>query len=57
MLNHCNDFILYRITLKNSGTFHVAYSAGDGFTAWGVIVNTPKNARNTMESTPPLPPT
>ncbi len=25
----------------------MAYSGGDGFTAWGVIINTPKNARNT----------
>jgi polygalacturonase len=39
---------LYRITLKNSGNFHVAYSGGNGFTAWGVIINTPgKGARNT----------
>jgi polygalacturonase len=47
VLNRCNDFTLYRITLKNSGNFHVAYSGGDGFTAWGVIINTPKTARNT----------
>lgn len=42
-----DDFTLYRITLKNSPNFHVAYSGGDGFTAWGVIINTPKKARNT----------
>src|SRR5260370_4116666 len=47
VLNRCDNFTLYRITLKNSGNFHVAYSGGDGFTAWGVIINTPKNARNT----------
>jgi polygalacturonase len=47
VLNRCDDFTLYRITLKNSGNFHVSYSGGDGFTAWGVIINTPKNARNT----------
>jgi polygalacturonase len=42
-----DDFTLYRITLKNSPNFHVAYAGGDGFTAWGVIINTPKKARNT----------
>jgi polygalacturonase len=47
VLNRCDNFTLYRITLKNSGNFHVAYSGGNGFTAWGVIINTPKNARNT----------
>jgi polygalacturonase len=47
VLNRCNNFRLYRITLKNSGNFHVYYGNGDGFTAWGVIINTPKNARNT----------
>ena len=47
VLSHAGNFTLYNITLKNSGNFHVAYSNGDGFTAWGVIVDTPKNARNT----------
>jgi polygalacturonase len=47
VLNRCDDFTLYRVTLRNSANFHVAYSGGNGFTAWGVIINTPKNARNT----------
>ncbi|MHB8525270.1 MAG: glycoside hydrolase family 28 protein [Candidatus Acidiferrales bacterium] len=42
-----NNFTLYRITLKNAPNFHVFYSGGDGFTAWGVIIDTPKTARNT----------
>ena len=42
-----DDFTLYRITLKNSANFHVAFHRGDGFTVWGVKINTPKNARNT----------
>jgi len=46
-LDHANNFSLYRITLKNSPNFHVAYSEGNGFTAWGVIIDTPKDARNT----------
>jgi len=44
---HSDDFTLYRVTLKNSGNFHVVYSAGSGFTAWGVIIDTPKTGRNT----------
>jgi hypothetical protein len=47
VLNRCDNFTLYRIALKNSGNFHVSYSGGNGFTAWGVIIDTPKNARNT----------
>ncbi|HEY3840007.1 MAG TPA: glycosyl hydrolase family 28 protein [Bryobacteraceae bacterium] len=47
ILNHCDDFTLYRITLKDSPNFHVSYSGGRGFTAWGVKVNCPRNARNT----------
>jgi polygalacturonase len=46
VLNHADNFTLYRITLKNSPNFHVSYS-GDGFTAWGVIIDTPKAGRNT----------
>jgi len=46
-LSHADNFTLYRITLKNSPNFHVAYSGGDGFTAWGVVIDTPKTARNT----------
>ncbi len=42
-----DDFTLYRITLKNSPNFHVAYSRGDGFTVWGVKIDTPENAPNT----------
>jgi polygalacturonase len=45
--DHADDFTLYRITLKNSSNFHVTYS-GNGFTVWGVRIDTPKRlARNT----------
>ena len=47
VLNHSDNFTLYRVTLKNSGNFHVYYGGGNGFTAWGVIINTPRNGRNT----------
>jgi polygalacturonase len=42
-----DDFTLYRITLKNSPNLHVAYHRGDGFTVWGVKIDTPRTARNT----------
>jgi polygalacturonase len=46
-LQRCDNFTLYRITLKNSPNFHVAYNGGNGFTAWGVIIRAPKEGRNT----------
>jgi polygalacturonase len=46
VLSHCDNFTLYKITLKNSPNFHVYYGNGNGFTAWGVIIDTPKSARN-----------
>jgi len=47
VLSHADDFTLYRIRLRNSPNFHVAYNGGNGFTAWGVIIDTPKAGRNT----------
>jgi polygalacturonase len=47
VLDHCDDFTLYRITLKNAAFFHVTYSNGDGFTVWGLKIDTPHTARNT----------
>jgi polygalacturonase len=43
-----DNFILYRITLRNSANFHVVYNGGNGFTVWGVKIDTPQRlARNT----------
>ena len=43
-----DNFTLYRITLKNSPNFHVVYNHGNGFTVWGVNIDTPqRGARNT----------
>ena len=42
-----DDFILYRITLKNSPNFHLSFHRGDGLTVWGVKIDTPGTARNT----------
>jgi polygalacturonase len=47
IMDHSDDFTLYRITLKNSANFHVSYGNGDGFTVWGLKIDTPKTARNT----------
>ncbi len=38
--DHADNFTLYRITFRNSPGFHVAYNAGDGFTVWGVKIDT-----------------
>jgi polygalacturonase len=49
--SHADGFVLYRITLHNSANFHVSVNATDGFTAWGVHLQTPTvkgtDARNT----------
>jgi polygalacturonase len=46
--DYADDFTLYRITLKNSSNFHVVYGHGNGFTVWGLKIDTPQRlARNT----------
>ena len=46
--DHADNFTLYRITLKNSPNFHVVYNHGNGFTVWGLKIDTPQRlARNT----------
>ncbi len=47
VVEHSDNFTLYRITLRNSPNFHVAVNRTNGFTAWGVRIMTPKTARNT----------
>ncbi len=46
-IRNSNNFILYKISLKNSPNFHVATSNVNGLTAWGININTPADARNT----------
>lgn len=43
---HADNFTLYRITLRNSPNFHVSYNGGDGFTAWGVKIDTVRRIAN-----------
>jgi polygalacturonase len=45
--DRADNFILYRITLKNSPNFHVIVTRTNGFTAWGVKILSPKTSRNT----------
>lgn len=47
VVDHSDNFVLYRITLRNSPNFHVLVQQTDGFTAWGVRIDTPRTARNT----------
>jgi polygalacturonase len=47
VVRRSNDFTLYKITLRNSPNCHVSTEETDGFTAWGVRIDTPKWARNT----------
>jgi polygalacturonase len=43
-----NDVTLYDVTLRNSPNFHVVFDRGNGFTAWGVRIDTrDPRARNT----------
>ncbi|NUP45969.1 MAG: polygalacturonase [Catenulispora sp.] len=42
-----DDFTMYHVNLVNAANFHVVYKGGNGFTAWGVRIKTPANARNT----------
>ncbi len=46
-IRNSKNFILYKIFIKNSPNFHVALTNVNGFTAWGININTPADARNT----------
>ncbi|MBI3729311.1 MAG: polygalacturonase [Burkholderiales bacterium] len=46
-LDKVQDFTMHHITLRNSPNFHVAMNRVDGFTAWGIRIDTPHDARNT----------
>jgi polygalacturonase len=42
-----DNFTIYRVTLRNSPNFHVFVSKTNGFTVWGVKIDSPATARNT----------
>jgi polygalacturonase len=45
--DQADGLILYHITFRNSPNFHVFVTHTNGFTVWGVKINTPKAGRNT----------
>ncbi|KAJ8891364.1 hypothetical protein PR048_010880 [Dryococelus australis] len=46
-IDNSRDITLYQITIKNGPNFQVVVSQTNGFTAWGVTIDTPASARNT----------
>nr|ANJ43571.1 glycoside hydrolase family 28 [Aretaon asperrimus] len=46
-IDNSKDITLHQITLKNSPNFHVVASDTDGFTVWGVTIDTPASTHNT----------
>jgi polygalacturonase len=46
-ITNAQNITLHKITLRNSPNFHVTLNKVDGFTAWGVRIDTPATARNT----------
>ncbi len=46
-IRNSKNFVIYKTFLKNSPNFHIALSNVNGFTAWGININTPADARNT----------
>ncbi|HTV82248.1 MAG TPA: glycosyl hydrolase family 28 protein [Acidobacteriaceae bacterium] len=47
VVDRSDNFVLHRIRLRNSPSFHVLVEQSDGFTVWGVKISTPRTARNT----------
>jgi polygalacturonase len=41
-----NNVILYEIQIENAPQQHVIYNYGNGFTVWGITINTPYSAQN-----------
>ncbi|HEX5344078.1 MAG TPA: pectinesterase family protein [Duganella sp.] len=46
-ITNAQNITLHKISLRNSPNFHVTLNKVDGFTAWGVRIDTPATARNT----------
>jgi polygalacturonase len=46
-IRQSSNITLYRVHLHNAANFHVALDQVQGFTAWGVVIDTPSDARNT----------
>lgn len=46
-IDDASNIVFYRITLRNSLKYHIVMHRVDGFTAWGITLDTPATARNT----------
>nr|ANJ43609.1 glycoside hydrolase family 28 [Medauroidea extradentata] len=46
-IENSREITLYQITIKNGPNFQVVVGSTNGFTAWGVTIDTPPSARNT----------
>jgi polygalacturonase len=46
-INQSRNIVLYKVRLRNAPNFHVVLDQVRGFTAWGVVIDTPADARNT----------
>ncbi|BDT71721.1 hypothetical protein os4_12490 [Comamonadaceae bacterium OS-4] len=46
-INQSREVVLYQIRLRNAPNFHVVLDRVQGFTAWGMVIDTPADARNT----------
>lgn len=46
-MTRSRNLVLHNVRLHNSPNFHVTLNRVDGFTAWGVKIDTPAHARNT----------
>ena len=42
-----SNFVLYKVTLKNSPKFHVVIDSTIGYKVWGITINTPADSPNT----------
>jgi polygalacturonase len=45
--NGVNNTTIFDLSLSSGANFHIVMNGGSGFTAWGVRILTPANARNT----------
>jgi len=45
-ISNSNSVILYEIQIENAPQQHVVYNYGNGFTVWGITINTPWSSQN-----------
>ena len=49
--NYADEFTVYRVTLRNSPNFHITYNHGNGFTVWGLKIDTAHRQPNAGRAT------